>query len=66
MNEVAYMEDTGVEQRILCLECGEGSKDVLVDDHPDALRWYTGLTEGEVPEGAVCAECKEVILEDVL
>ena len=32
-------------------------KDVLCDDHPDALDWYTELSEGEVAAGAVCAEC---------
>ena len=64
MNEVAYFESTGVARRILCLTCAEGSMDVLVDDHPDALDWYSPLTEDDVPAGAVCAECGERILED--
>ena len=64
---VAFREDTGVETRILCIDCAEASMDVLVDDHPDALEWYVPLDEDEVDWDAVCAECKEAIfdVEDV-
>ena len=60
---IAYREDTGVETRILCITCAEGSMDVLVDDHPDALDWYTALDEDEVDRDAVCGECGAAIFD---
>ena len=60
---VAYREDTGVETRILCIDCAQGSMDVLCDDHPDARDWYTELSEDEVDRDAVCGECGEPIFD---
>ena len=60
---VAYREDTGVGVRILCIDCAEASMDVMVDDHPDALGWYTALDEDEVPRLTVCGACGEAIFD---
>jgi len=63
MTPVAYREDTGVGVRILCIDCAQGSMDVMCDDHPDALDWYSELSDDEVPRLTVCGECGEPIYD---